>query len=138
MDTDENEESDILVLLKYVENIKKDIESYLSDSFIDHDISTPTGRIISNFAQAEEYIFITCVSFIRLALKRKNFDVGAFDMKFFNVAENLAALYYHKVSNPRYKLSLFNLLSYIRKSSRHSKYLDNVRHPAKKLKDNEE
>ena len=98
----------------------------------------PTGHSSSNYALAEQYIFVTCVRFIRLALKRKNFDVGAFDMNFFNVAENIAALYYHRVSNPQYKLSLFNLLSYIRKSGRHSKYLDNIRHPAKKLKDNEE
>ena len=71
-------------------------------------------------------------------MKRKNYDVGAFDMKFFNVAENLAALYYHNVTDPEYKLSLFELLSYMRKSVRHSKYLDNIRHPAKKLKNNEE
>ena len=89
---------------------------------------------------AEEYIFNSCVRFIRLALKRKNFDVGAFDMKFFNVAENLASLYYHNPDlKPEYKMSLFQLLSYIRQAERHQKYLDNVaRHPARKLKNNEE
>ena len=36
------------------------------------------------------------------------------------------------------KKSLFELLFYMRKSVRHSKYLDNVKHPAKKVKENEE
>ena len=36
------------------------------------------------------------------------------------------------------KKSLFDLLFYMRQSGRHSKYLDNIKHPAKKLKENEE
>lgn len=141
---DEAEESDIVVLLKYIENINDDFEAYLKREIIDYKILThakPSSRSQYMHDVAEEYIFISCTKFIRLALKRKNFDVGAFDMKFFNVAENLAALYYHNPDlKPEYKMALFELLYYMRNAERHSKYLDNVaRHPArKKTKENNE
>jgi len=115
---DEAEESDIIVLLKFIENINEDFEAYLNRKIIDYKIltyATPNSKSEKMHNVAEEYIFISCVRFIRLALKRKNFDVGAFDMKFFNVAENLASLYYHNPDlKPEYKMSLFQLLSYIR------------------------
>ena len=58
-------------------------------------------------------------------------------MKFFTIAEHLAALYY-KASNPQYKLNLLELLDYMHFSENHSKYLDDVRHPAKKKRANNE
>jgi hypothetical protein len=134
---DEAEESDIIVLLKFIENINEDFEAYLNRKIIDYKILThakPASKSRYMHDVAEEYIFLSCTKFIRLALKRKNFDVGAFDMKFFNVAENLASLYYHNPDlKPEYKMSLFELLYYMRNAERHSKYLDNVaRHPARK------
>ena len=58
-------------------------------------------------------------------------------MKFFTIAGNLAHLYY-KASNPQYKMNLLELLTYMYFSENHSKYLDDVRHPAKKERKNNE
>ena len=71
------------------------------------------------------------------ALRRKTYDVGAFDMKFFTITENLANLYY-ETDTLSYKMNLFELLLYMNFSENHSKYLDDVRHPAKKKKENNE
>ena len=71
------------------------------------------------------------------ALRRKTYDVGAFDMKFFTITENLCNLYY-QTENLQYKMNIMDLLLYMNFSENHSKYLDDVRHPAKKRKENNE
>ena len=135
--SEEIEETDIQVLLRFIDNLSVDFQSYLADEIDDNVIIEKTGES-SMFKEAQEYIYIACVKFIQLTLKKLKYEVGAFDMKFFDFASILAELYYHRVTNPEHKLSLFELLAYMRQSPRHQKYLDNIKHPAKKLKENEE
>ena len=119
------------MLLFLVDNLNDDFEMYLESKIIDHEVRLPTGKSHQMRDIAEKYIFCTGQMFMKMALKRKTYDVGAFDMKFFTIVKNIAQLYY-KVQNPQYKLNVFELLIYINGSDKHSKYLDDVRHPAKK------
>ena len=43
----------------------------------------------------ERYIFDTGLDFIRATLKRKTYDVGSVELKFYVLAKNVAALFYH-------------------------------------------
>ena len=58
-------------------------------------------------------------------------------MKFFDIGKNIASLYY-KATKPKHKLKIFGLLSYMQTSENNSRYLSDVKHPARKLKNNEE
>ena len=97
----------------------------------------PTGKKMSMFEIAEEYIMTTCIDFMLKTMQRKPTDIGSFDMKFFDIGKNLANLYY-KARKSRHKLNIFKLLSYMQTSEQNSRYLSDVKHPAKKLKNNEE
>ena len=110
----------------------------MDNNIVDHKVFLPTGKTAQMKDLAEQYIFVTGVLFMKLAFKRKKYDVGASDMLFFTITSNLAALYY-KVSDqlPQYKLNLLDLLCYMNDSEKHSKYLDDIRHPAGK-RSNEE
>ena len=44
LDKDDAEESDIAVLLQFVENINKDFETYLENKIDDHKIIFPNGK----------------------------------------------------------------------------------------------
>lgn len=79
----------------------------------------------------EEYLFKYCLGFIYQTLKRKTYDVGSVELKFYVLVKNCAALFYH-AEDKNNKLAAFELLNYIYSSDRHAKYLDNVKHPAKK------
>lgn len=63
--------------------------------------------------------------------------MGSVELKFYVLVKNCAALFYHATDNKN-KLAAYELLNYIYSSDRHAKYLDNVKHPAKKLKNNKE
>ena len=124
-------------MLKIVENLNEDFEKYLKDEIIDHTIEMPTGKTKSSLAIAEEYIFDIGINFMHRTMMRKPSDIGSFDMKFFDIGKNLASLYY-KSNNRKHKLRLFKLLSYIQTSENCARYLSDVKHPARKLKNNEE
>ena len=70
-------------------------------------------------------------------MKKKPVDIGSFDMKFFDIGKNLAALYY-VTTDKRQKFNIFKLLQFINTSENNSRYLSDVKHPAKKGKKNEE
>jgi hypothetical protein len=57
--------------------------------------------------------------------------VGSVELKFYVLVKNCAALFYH-TEDTQNKLKSYELLNYIYSSERHAKYLDNVKHPAKK------
>ena len=48
-----------------MENINKDFESYLNNEIENHKIIFPNGKERWMYDEAQEYIFITCVQFIR-------------------------------------------------------------------------
>jgi hypothetical protein len=70
-------------------------------------------------------------------LKRKTYDVGSVELKFYVIAKNVAALFYAGTKR-EYKMNAYELLKYIYSSERHAKYLDNVKHPAKNKKNSRE
>jgi hypothetical protein len=53
------------------------------------------------------------------------------ELKFYVLAKNVANCFYH-AHDRTHILATFDLLKYIYTSDRHAKYLDNVKHPAKK------
>ena len=65
---EDEEETDIQVLLNLVENLNEDFESYLDGNIVDHEVRLPTGKSQSMKHLAEKYIFETGVLFMRLAL----------------------------------------------------------------------
>lgn len=79
----------------------------------------------------EAYLFGQGLNFIKSTLKRKTYDVGSVELKFYVLVKNCAALFYHSNNNKR-KIQAYELLNYIYSSDRHAKYLDNVKHPCKK------
>ena len=85
----------------------------------------------------EDYIFNTGLTFIHSTLKRKTYDVGSVELKFYVIAKNVAQLFYVATMRES-KLACYDLLHYIYTSDRHGKYLDNVKHPAKKAKQSRE
>lgn len=85
----------------------------------------------------EEYIFEVAMLFMEITMQKKPTDIGSFDMKFFDIGKNLASLYYKATKN-KHKLNVFRLLSYMQTSENNARYLSDVKHPAKKLKNNEE
>ena len=82
-------------------------------------------------------MYIYGLDFIKATLKRKTYDVGSVELKFYVLVKNCAALFYH-TSDQHNKLAAFELLNYIYSSDRHAKYLDNVKHPCKKQKKDKE
>lgn len=130
-------ESHVQTLLKIVESLNEDFEKYLNDQIIDHELVMPTGKTLSMFEMAEEYIMGIAIEFMHKTMVRKPTDIGSFDMKFFDIGKNLASLYY-KATKSSHKLQIFKLLSYMQTSENNSRYLSDVKHPAKKLKNNEE
>lgn len=50
---------------------------------------------ISMKALNEKYIFGTGLQFIKAVLKRKTYDVGSVELKFYVLAKNVAACFYH-------------------------------------------
>jgi len=132
---DGEEKSDIAVLMEIVENMNTDIESYLNDEIVDHELIYPNRKTGSMFELAEDYIFKFGLPFLRSTLKRKQYDIGSTELRFYVIAKNIAELFY-KTDKKEYKLIAFDVLKYIHTSERHAKYLDSVKHPAKKLKGN--
>ena len=134
---EEAEESEVTILLKIVENLNEDFEAYLNDEIVDHTLHLPTGKTRSMLEVAEEYIFDVAIDFMLRTMQRKPTDIGSFDMKFFDIGKNIASLYY-KASRSSHKYKIFNLLSFMQTSENCSRYLSDVKHPARKLKNNDE
>jgi hypothetical protein len=97
----------------------------------------PNGEIQPMLDLAEDYIYNTGLAFIKSVLKRKTYDVGSVELKFYVIASNVAALFYAGTKR-EYKMRAYELLCYIYKSERHQKYLDNVKHPAKSKRNSRE
>ena len=91
----------------------------------------PNGKKIAMKLLNEKYLFGSGLNFIKATLKRKTYDVGSVELKFYVLAKNVANCFYH-ANDRTHKLATFDLLKYIYTSDRHAKYLDNVKHPAKK------
>lgn len=85
----------------------------------------------------EEYLFVYGLDFIRNTLKRKTYDVGSVELKFYVIVKNCAQLFY-STNDKKNKIKAYELLNYIYSSERHAKYLDNVKHPAKAKKNSKE
>lgn len=62
--------------------------------------------------------------------------MGLVEQKFYQIAANINALF-EKVQNKKYKGLCYDLIKYIYNSERHSRYLDSVRHPAKRARNSE-
>ena len=97
----------------------------------------PNGKKIKMTKLNEDYLFIYGLNFIYHTLKRKTYDVGSVELKFYVIAKNIASLFYH-TTDKRNKIKAYELLSYIYSSDRHAKYLDNVKHPAKAKKNSKD
>ena len=54
----------------------------------------PNGEVFSMKQLGEEFLFFTGMKFIRFVLKRKTYDVGSVELKFYVIAKNVAALFY--------------------------------------------
>lgn len=130
-------ENDIVTLLKIVEDLNSDFEAYLNDEIVNHELILPTGKKQMMYDLAEEYIFDKGLPFMKWTIIKKPSDIGSFDMKFFDIGKNLASLFY-KVQNTKRKLQIFHLLSYIHTNPNSARYLSDCKHPAKKLRNNEE
>lgn len=90
----------------------------------------PNGDHKEMYDLAEEYIYITGLDFIRQVLKRKTYDVGSVELKFYQIAKNVARLF-DRPTDKKYKIAAYELIRYIHTNKQHEKYLDNVRHPAR-------
>ena len=55
----------------------------------------PNNKKIPMKTLNEKYIFDTGLDFIRATLKRKTYDVGSVELKFYVLAKNVAACFYH-------------------------------------------
>ena len=91
----------------------------------------PNGKKIAMKSLNEKYLFGSGLNFIKATLKRKTYDVGSVELKFYVLAKNVANCFYH-AHDRTHILATFDLLKYIYTSDRHAKYLDNIKHPAKK------
>jgi hypothetical protein len=91
----------------------------------------PNGKKIPMSQLHEQYIFGTGLNFIKATLKRKTYDVGSVELKFYVLVKNVAAAFY-AAKEMKHQVATLDLLKYIFFSDRHAKYLDNVKHPAKK------
>lgn len=129
--------TDVNVLLKCIEILNKDIEDHLAGKIRKTKLQYCNGRRVQMAKLNEEYLYIHGLDFIKATLKRKTYDVGSVELKFYVLVKNCAALFYH-AEDKKNKLAAYELLDYIYSSERHAKYLDNVKHPAKKQKNNKE
>jgi len=92
---DEIKEANIRTMLLMVEIVNADIELYLEDKIENHIIEQPDMTQKQAKNMFEHYLFDMVLTFIHLILKRKQYDVGSAELKFFNVAENLSKLFMH-------------------------------------------
>jgi len=86
----------------------------------------------------EKFIYGTGLNFIKATLKRKTYDVGSVELKFYVLAKKVAETFWaaKELGNIQHQKAAFDLLDYIYTSDKHVKYLDNVKHPAKKGRQN--
>lgn len=89
-----SDETDISILLKLVENLNSDFESYIAGTMKRTKLEMPNGEIMQMEQLGEDYIFNTGLKFIRQTLKRKTYDVGSVELKFYVIAKNVAQLFY--------------------------------------------
>lgn len=125
------------ILLKLIKVLNDDYESYLAGEVRNTKLQMPNGKKIPMKQLNEKYIFQTGLEFIKATLKRKTYDVGSVELKFYVLAANVASAFYH-TSDTQHRIMALDLLKYIYSSDRHAKYLDNVKHPAKKGRQNKE
>ncbi len=100
------------VLLKIVGDLNDDFEKYLAHEIKNTRIKMPNGQIYPMLDLAEDYIYNTGLSFIKSVLKRKTYDVGSVELKFYVIAKNVAALFYAGTKR-EHKMQALDLLKYI-------------------------
>jgi len=83
-------ESDISILLRLVENLNSDFVSYIGGELKSTRLEMPDGQVVYMEEMGEEYIFNTGLRFIKQVLKRKTYDVGSVELKFYVIAKNVA------------------------------------------------
>lgn len=86
----EQEETDISILNKLLENLNVDFENFLSGNIKKSNLEMPNGEILQMTDICEQYLFETATKFIRSTLKRKTYDVGSVELKFYVTAKNVA------------------------------------------------
>ena len=103
----------------------------MEDKHTFNELEMPNGDIHFMDELAGDYIFLCVFPMVKNYLKRKVYDVGLKEQLFYEVSTNMAKLFY-KVDNPQYRKSAYDILCYIYKDKNHSKYLEQVNHPAKR------
>ena len=132
-----NDDTVVGILLVLIEVLISDFDMFLADLIPNTKIKMPNGKKISMIELNAQYIFKTCLDFIRATLKKKNYDAGSVELKFFVLGARVAALFYH-TTEIKYQYMTLQLLEYMYESDQHNKYLDNVKHPAKNNRTNTE
>jgi hypothetical protein len=89
------DDSDVGVLLRLIEILNKDFEDYLENNVRQTKLQMPNGKSISMKTLNETYIFGCGFDFIKATLKRKTYDVGSVELKFYVLAKHVAATFYH-------------------------------------------
>lgn len=89
------DDSDVGILLRLIAIINTDLEDYLAGEVRQTNIQMPNGKKIPMKTLNEKYIFETGLNFIWATLKRKTYDVGSVELKFYVLAANVSACFYH-------------------------------------------
>lgn len=141
---DENPEgdkdSDFAVLLIIIEILIDDFDQYLGldgKHVKKTKLRYPNGNKIPMTELNERYIFGAALDFIRATLQKKTYAVGSVELKFYVLGAKVAALFY-AAKEKKHKHAVLALLRYMHDNADHSKYLDSVKHPAKRGRANQE
>ena len=111
--------TDVNVLLKCIEILNKDIEDLIEGRVRKTKLQYCNGRKVKMQKLNSEYLFGCGLDFIKATLKRKTYDVGSVELKFYVLVKNCAALFYHTNVN-KHKVAAYELLNYIYSSERHA------------------
>lgn len=94
-DSNKVDDSDVGVLLSLIFIVNQDYEDYLNDKVRQTKLQYPSGKRVPMKTLQEQYIFGTGLEFIKATLKRKTYDVGSVELKFYVLAKNIAFTFYH-------------------------------------------
>ena len=84
----------------------------MANTVKDTKLHMPNGTLQTMYDLCEDYIFHAGLAFIKSTLKRKTYDVGSVELKFYVIAKNVAALFYY-TNKREYKIITYELLKYI-------------------------
>ena len=94
-DQNQDDDSDVGVLLKLIEICISDYSNYLEDRVKKTMLEMPNGKKVQMNKLCEDYIFYTGFNFIKAVLKRKKYDVGSLELKFYVLAKKVAETFYY-------------------------------------------